>query len=194
MIEPDETTTDIPLLVDDRKDYPNFQMTRLSYFCVECATPSPGWTLVLEQTRVPFLMMGLSGIITGPPERDRFSSPDDIDAIFARIEADERFYVDINDLWIPNSCFRDSEPQRGDVIRIGLKLFEQALAFRGNSISMEVYIGRAHDFADLIEPSPEEAEAFSQWNIRQIERAVELHHTEYEGRTLKWAEDERYPE
>ncbi len=56
---------DIPVSVETLSR-PYFPLVRCNYLYVECDEPRPGWSLGLGAERLPFLMLGLVGIIQTP--------------------------------------------------------------------------------------------------------------------------------
>lgn len=48
----------IPVLIDDIKDYPNFEMTRCTYFTIDSDMPSPDWVLELDNKKINFDIYG----------------------------------------------------------------------------------------------------------------------------------------
>lgn len=191
--EMDESEIGVPVVLDDVKDYPDFAMTRFSYFVVECDEPTPGWTLMLAQARIPFLMLGLSGVVVSPPSgRPRFEGADDFDDLFESIESHDHVYVDLNDVWLPNDCFEPARLQRSNVFRIGRALFATALSYRGSLIETGRFVALARDMRREIEFSPNESEAFRAWSRNQIQAA----HSQYHARSdvLEYEPDPRFPE
>ena len=98
---------DVPVVVDDVKRYGKLKMARCTYFTIECDAPSSNWVLELGKKSIPFLLIGLSGLIVRPIRGGRlFESSDSIDELFDTIESHPSLYVDINDLWLPNKLFQ----------------------------------------------------------------------------------------
>lgn len=126
-------------MVDSIKDQESFRMARCLYFSVECDTPSTGWQLGLESGYIPFLMLGLSGIITKPIKGDSFNNEDDIDSLFETIEKHENLYVDINDIWLPLFVL-DKNAERSDVYRIPFELFSIAYDYTLGRTSIDEYL------------------------------------------------------
>jgi hypothetical protein len=180
---------DIPLIVDDVKHYKGFHMTRLSYFTIESDVPLPEWTLELGDAKIPFLMLGLSGIVVGPIHGDRFTDPDSIDSLFRAVEEDERFYVDLNDIWLPNGCFTNTSPERGQVFRTGLSLFSLALAYRETMEDADRFTGQTMDYCKELEYSEPETRAFEAWHQDQIRDAFENCKNYGEDIKLQWKDD-----
>ena len=95
----------IPVIIDDVKDQPGFQMSRCTYFSLASNVPSTDITL---DTRInsPSLMVGFVSVICRPSNRSLlFDSPRKISGLFERVEKNQGLYVDINDLWLPNFLF-----------------------------------------------------------------------------------------
>jgi hypothetical protein len=109
----------VPVLIDDSKNYPNFEMTRCTYFTIECDEPSPGWVLGLREKKIAFHLISLSGIIFAPSlEKMTFDSQEEIEKTFTTIEDHPSLFIDINDVWLPN--FLISGPRgRGAVLYTG---------------------------------------------------------------------------
>ncbi|MHC4359021.1 MAG: hypothetical protein ACYSTQ_09520 [Planctomycetota bacterium] len=56
----------IPIIIDDIKRYDKFRMSRCTFFSIAYDLPSPDWVLELEDSSIPFFLLGLSGIIWKP--------------------------------------------------------------------------------------------------------------------------------
>ncbi len=56
-------------------------ITRCNYLSVECDIPKPGWTLRVSELNLPFLMLGLTGVIHRPFDGERFDTPAKIEEI-----------------------------------------------------------------------------------------------------------------
>jgi hypothetical protein len=184
----------VPVIVDDVKQHTRFAMTRCTYFSIECDQPSPGWTLSLNRAHIPFYMLGLSGIVLSPPGNNHeFSSAPDIRRLFDDIETNEHLFVDINDLWLPNECFPDSELARGAVYRVGPRLFDLAFQFRHDLLPQHEFEMLAREFSHEVSFSTGETEAFQHWSNEQIMIASEQYHQKT-SLALEWGIDERFPE
>jgi hypothetical protein len=53
---------DIPVLIDDVKQYETFEMTRLSFFLIEVTTAVDDWVAILRERGIPFLLFGPSAV------------------------------------------------------------------------------------------------------------------------------------
>jgi len=165
----------VPILIDDLKKYDTFQMTRCTYFSIECDVPSPGWQLGMENQTIPFLMFGLFGIVFKPFEKSPiFLSPDSIDSLFNTIEENPSLFIDTNDIWLPNKIF-PSSPKRGEVYRVDYDLFKAAYLFREYKMSEDKFLEICRELGKGVRYSPEETESFRGWAERQIEKAKRLY-------------------
>lgn len=171
MIERDiERPIFIPVVIDDVKNFKMFQMTRCTYFCVQCDTPSPNWYLGLRDIRIPFLMTGLSGILFRPGlEEELFDTSEKFETLFEAIEQNEALYVDTNDIWLPNWLFPSHECMRGHVYRIDATLFATALRFRNEDISEQLFLELCKELPDSIRYSPEETNSLRLWSEKEID-------------------------
>jgi hypothetical protein len=95
---------DVPVLVDDRpKRLGDFQMTRCTFFSVVATDAVDDWVARLRAEKVPFLLMGLFAVIHRPDlESARFTSPEQISALFDRIDDMEGLVVENAHIWLPN--------------------------------------------------------------------------------------------
>jgi hypothetical protein len=175
----------VPVVVDDVKRYGKFRMTRCTYFTIECDVPSSNWVLGLEKKSIPFLLIGVSGLIIRPiGGGPLFDSPDSIENLFNTIESHPSLYVDINDFWLPNHLFQEPH-RRGEVYRVGNKLFHVAYLYREERISEGRFLRRCRELRANIRFSKKETRSFGIWSRLQIERARESYPKD-KGLELKW--------
>jgi hypothetical protein len=157
----------VPVLIDSVKDLEGFKMARCMYFSIECDTPSTGWQLELESGDLPFLMLGLSGIITRPVKGHNFKSVEDIETLFESIEMHENLFIDINDIWLPLIVLQDNV-KRSSVYRIPFELFNIAYDYTSGRTSMDEYMKQARghqvSMAKKILGMPE-GKKMQQWRI-----------------------------
>lgn len=168
----------IPVITDDVKMHKIFDITRLTYFSIECDVPSPNWTLILGDQSIPFYLLGLSGIIWKPiGESDIFNSPYLIEQLFNTIEENPSLYVDINDIWLPNFLFSnfDNVHKRGSVYRVKEDLFIRAHNYRENRIPAKQFQSICKELKDGIAFSRDETISFQNWINNQIEKAKKLY-------------------
>ena len=173
----------IPIIIDDVKKLEKFDMSRCTYFSIQCDTPSPNWTLNIQNINISFLMMGLSGIIYSPADNsDRFNHPDKFEKIFDIVESRADLYVDINDIWIPNLFFTIGEQKRGSVYRIPLDVFSVALAFRENTASLDDLVNTCGHYPKGAFFQDDETWAFSMWSKMQIDEAKKIYRSNPQNR------------
>lgn len=166
---------DIPVILDDIKRYIDFRMARCVYFVIECDEPSPGWTLGLNENKIPFFLLNISGIIYKPsPDIGVFESLVLIDNLFDLIESHPSLYVDTNEIWLPNMLLRDN-CKRGDVYRVNQYLFLHALDFKNNKISEDEFDGICHQSLKESDYSRIETESFRLWADKQIYEAKQIY-------------------
>jgi len=179
--ETQDTAAGVPVTVDAVKNNPGFCMTRCTYLTVESSGPTPGWILRLQDADIPFVMLGLSVVITSPPGGAAcFDKPEQLDRLFDAVERKQELYVDTNDIWLPNTLFTGSgnEPQRGNVYRVGFDLFRVACLLRDEINTDREFLDRLAewDVPVKVEASDSETEALMQWNRGQIEINREHYH------------------
>jgi len=176
---------DIPVIIDDVKRYREFEMTRCTYFTIECDLPSPNWVLGLNSKSIPFLLIGLSGIIFKPlGDNVVFESMESIDELFNTIESHSSLYVDTNDIWLPNNLFQDLW-RRGQVYRMDSKLFNQTFLYRQERISEDQFLRSCKELRGRIFYSEKETHSFEGWAKLQIEKAKSLY-PKSKNYELKW--------
>jgi hypothetical protein len=127
--------------------------------------------LDLRGKKIPFHLIGLSGVIFAPSlEKNRFDSQEEIEKTFTTVEDHPSLFTDINDVWLPN--FVLSGPcDRGAMYRIGFKLFLLALQFRENRISGEDFHRFCREYKRMVEFSSKESNAFMKWAEWQLKEA-----------------------
>jgi hypothetical protein len=165
-------TQSIPVLIDDCKDLKNFKMTRCSYFSIESVEPSPDWIIPLQNTKIPFYLVGISGILTKPLKGKIFRVPSSIDKLFSYIDNVPSLFVDTNEVWFPNFLF-PVKPKRGSVYRINSDLFTLAMRFQSQRISLDEFLSSSWQFKGSLLPSEEETMAFKKWELELIDVAKE---------------------
>jgi hypothetical protein len=177
----------VPVIIDDVKRLDGFEMTRCIYFQIECEDTLDEWTLRVGNTETPFLMLGLSGIITQPLSGSGvFGGPQEIEELFAFIENFQRpgwdephMYVEIADVWLPNHILeRDRIVSRGDVYRVRYEFFQSAFAFTVGRLRERAFIRRALDARNEVVFAENETYIFGDWVKREISRSYESRHRE----------------
>lgn len=172
----------VPVIVDSVKKMDEFAMTRCVYFSIECDTPEEGWWLAGFGMEIPFMMMGLSGVIAGPSPQEgpEFLNTRMIDDLFDRIEDVTGLFVDTNDVWIPNRLVRRGEARRGEVYRLRQNLFNVAIRFRRGLMSDDQFQAKTGDMVESVRFSEAETGAFADWSRSHILAAQEDYHANRE--------------
>lgn len=178
----------IPVILDDIKNYEDFDMSRCTYFTIESDVPLPNWVLELGNLRIPFYLLGISGIILQPIGNDNiFKSSDLIDKLFDTIESVPGLYIDTNDIWLPNFLFANLPHKRGSVYRIKEKLFLETYRYRYDKISEKRFYMLCEELSASIDYSHIETNAFKEWEKGKIEEAIRLYPKNRESE-LKWSQ------
>lgn len=184
-----KTARDIPVIVDAVKnlDYP---ITRCVYFTIEAILPEVVGYLSNGDLNIPFLMLGLSGVICQPDVSNTlFEDPNQIDTLFDQIENIEGLIVAVSDIFFPTSLLRidGKEPLRGDVYRVGLELMNMSYLFRSERIEYEEFSSECEKYKEKVKPSTIETKVFRKWSQLQIELSQKNYGSlSKDGRTLKW--------
>lgn len=177
----------VPIIVDDVKIYPNFSMTRCTYFTIESETTAPGWVLTMAGKNIPFFLTGISGVITQPLDDDPlFDSVSQIDDLFDIIEEISTLYIDTNDIWLPNFLF-EPPPRRSEVYRVKSELFAAAHLFRDHKIMEDEFLEICEKQKEAIYLSEKESESFRSWEKNQVNLARDIYPKD-KSLELEWRE------
>ena len=184
------TVTDIPVVFDAIKTLEDFPMIRCNYLSIECDSPGGGWKLSIGDLELPFLMLGLVGIITSPFGAERFNNVGLIEDLFEQIEDKAGLLIDVDDIWLPIILFRniDTVPKIGDVFRIIGDVFALALSFREGRLDLESFLNECEQFERPMVLSEEESLSFQKWHDIQIDNVKE-HYPKNKGLELPWHEE-----
>lgn len=198
---------DIPLLVDDLKrlDPADFEMTRCMFLAVDVAGGVDDWSADLRTRELPFLVFGPAIVLHRPdPRRARFTDLDQVTALIEAVESIDGLLVETGHVWLPNfllqsclgeDCVQDPAACRGEVIRVRVPLFQEALRFQQGAIGAEHFASGCRDLLEsarrdepLLEQSEEESAVFRDWTRLQIDEARENYDRQKEdGRgVLQW--------
>lgn len=150
-----------------------FGMVRCHYICIECDTPDSQWQLGVGGLAMPFLMIGLAGIVQQPLGGPRFDTPDVIERFFAQLEQAPSLSINFEDIWVPSTLLR-APTHVGDVYRVGRDLFQWAYRFREGAVSQQDFETYCIEFQRQIIFSEDETIAFTKWSTEQIFRAQDL--------------------
>ena len=169
-----EASTDIPVIVDAVRTRKDLALVRCNYMSVECDNPQVGWSLGVGGATVPFMMLGMAGIIMGPIGSSRFDSLESIEDIFATVEDEGDLVVDVDDIWLPKFLFEDigEVPRNGDVYRLESEAFVLAYSFKENRLSVAEYLETCQGLERPLSPSLEEQQAFADWHQSLIDGAI----------------------
>jgi hypothetical protein len=180
---------DMPVLIDDVKSMDQFNMTRASYFTIQSAASSENWFLNLDETIIPFYLLGISGIIMQPiGTKPIFDSAESIEELFDLIEEQPNLSVDTDDIWLPNFLFNGPH-ERGHVYRIRIKLFNEAQRFKLDEMPDELFLSLCKEMTEFIHYSEKETNAFKTWEEIQIQGAIEQYPKDSKS-ALEWFEEE----
>jgi hypothetical protein len=171
----------VPVIVDDPKWMGNFNMTRCVYFHIDCEDTLDEWTMDLGSGGIPFRMIGLSGVIVQPFDGSLiFEYPQQVDDLFSMVqkvpaesETDSMMHVELEEIWLPNDLLLMSQGKairRGDVFRIGYRLFRLAFAFTIGRLTQDEFLQQSMD-PNQIQFSEKETTAIAAWVRYEIEMA-----------------------
>lgn len=164
-------------------------LARCVYFTITADEPNSPWVLNTPNASIPFLMLGLQGIIYRPtrPDLEQFVSPDDWNELVTAVEQIDGFSVDFEYFWVPvalldraRAFFPAAEESpnrlavRGEVFRLGQRLFTEAWRAARDGTDFEGYAARVLDAFDGerltagLTYSPEETKSIQAWAIAQV--------------------------
>ena len=184
----------MPIWIDDIKSFSDFKMTRFSYFVAEADKPIDDWMLVLGKTGIPVIIYGLTVAICQPStSKGRFESVDDLEGLFDLIEDKSALSIETPDLWLPNELLESKRsPKRGDVYRIGQRLFTTALRFRTGRTTEKEFREECTEARDKPKYSAKETRVFAKWNTMQIDLAKARYAAKKDqGSYMQYREDDK---
>jgi len=165
---PERSSPNVPVLVETT-GRPFFPMVRCHYLAIEYDDPHPGWTLGIAGIQMPFLMLGLAGVVLQPMGAERFTTYGLIRGLFESVEEGGAL-VNFEDIWLPDFLFPVS-PHVGHVYRVGMKLFYLAFAYRDSRFSREEFEVYCRELQGEISFSEDETRAFGSWTAEEISMA-----------------------
>lgn len=200
---------DIPILIDVIRRLDGFDMTRSLFYTIEATAAVDDWVASLRAREVPFILLGISPVILRPDlETARFTAAEQIDELFNAIEAHKGLLVETDQIWLPTSLFevdkrwdaapeaKDSSARRGAVWRVSLALFQAALQFQRELLSLAGFSEQCRALMDSSVPplahSPEETEVFRSWSAAQIQAAQKNYEQQREDpdrQVLRWRDE-----
>lgn len=183
----------IPVTLDAVREIDGIEMARVTYFVLTSDAPAGVWEIelpplaglhgvgALGTAGVVYSAMGESDEIGYESvESDLFERPDDIAAIFRLEHGESPITVQVEDVWMPVAWFQDVDtwgrragrapsraPERGDVYRVALPLFQDAYRYTAGEIDLERLVSL--ETGDQIFASPVESEAIRAWSQDQID-------------------------
>lgn len=168
-------TTSIPVVVDAVKASEYFPIVRCNYLSVECDSPKAGWIINIGGEELPFMMLGLVGIITRPFIAERFDRIEFIEDLYRRIEDEADLLIDVDDIWLPMFLFNNINitPEIGHVYRIRSDLFILALSFREGRLDSEAFLNECQRLERPLVISEDEIRSFQEWRQLQVRNAIE---------------------
>ncbi len=155
----------VPVLLDSISDNGGEPLARCIYFHIEVEETLDEWGLGPEGASIPFLMVGLAGILLSPsPTEPRFRDVGQLMDLINRIEAHDGRSVETADVWFPARLLPLRRGiHRGDVLRVERKLFLIATRVRAGGWDLvEAFANAPREGA--IEISPEETRVFADWS------------------------------
>ena len=154
---------DVPIVVETlSRSY--FPMHRCSYLYVECDEPRTGWRL----NTMPFLMLGLVGIIQAPFGAPRFEQYQRLTQLFQVLEDEMGMTINFADIWLPDFMFRSRRARVGDVYRLELEMFKNAFLFREARMPRNVFLGQAEKLEEGLHFSELETRVFLAWSQENL--------------------------
>lgn len=180
----------IPIIVDGIVRSDPADLSRCVYLTITADEPGAGWTLTLQTTTIPFLLLGLQGILYQPGvNQQRFNGPNDIDDMIAAVEAitlPSPLNVETGIIWVPTAwldlAFVRSprgenpfkEPHRGDVFRVAAPMFQDLWRHMENRLDLSILLNSysTQQFGEsnvpMLQYSFIETLAFRAWTARHL--------------------------
>lgn len=165
-------TVSVPVMVDDCKDSDEFKMTRVAYYYIEAIEPLQEIPSIYNTISIPVLPLEFSGAILKPPDAEEFfETPEQIEKLFGMVEDTKSFYVDSDNLWIPNELF-ERIPERGGIYRIPYGLFIKLYLLCRNDSVLITEVSRLVEEPGSIKFSGIETDAFEKWGERILHEVI----------------------
>ena len=127
----------------------------------------------MEDLSIPVLPLRSSALIFRPEGGgDRFTSADQIEALFAAVEKRDAYYVDSDSIWIPNDLF-ERPPARAEIFRVPLDIFLD-IYFRSRGGSVPAWEESPYgDRQGSVRFSDVETAAYGQWAARILREVID---------------------
>lgn len=185
------TNLAIPVFIDSVKDSKDFENTRCIYYRVEFDDR----LFKVSQKFLPgnLEVMGTWSILTKPfKKRDRrkfFYSKELITGTLKKIEDDDRYFLEIGNIWIPNFLVlqnkKKEDIKQGDVCRISKELFNLCYGFVAGFIKESEWIENCRKHMNDISFSDKETEAFREWRKEKIDESKTRYHLKPKNKQLQ---------
>ena len=166
----------VPVMVDDRKDVGEFQMTRATYFYVEAVELSPDIPIDHVSLGMPVLPLEFSGVIYKPfGTAEQFETPEQFEELFQVVEQHKALYVDSDNIWIPNDLL-DKAAERGNIYRVSFDLFAQLYPLCRGDATMDADMTQIDGKSGLVTFSRIETQAYEKWTKGIVADAKATYH------------------
>ncbi|GEM_PF-2529742 len=186
----------IPIIIDAVKQSENFNFSRCSFFSIECDELTSPVSEHQDIRSIPFYQSNVASmprVIFKPMDGSPlFDSVKKIDDLFDLVEYDDSFYIDTNDIWIPNTFFNDSSrphPSGEDLFRIPGNVFDAALWARDKIFNQDWLLNTCSAHSKGARYEPLETKAFQDWGEQHIREASDQYH----ANRSKYLADNDYP-
>ena len=128
-----DASDNVPVIIDAARGKGKGALIRCVYLTIEGIGPSPDWSLHMSNTKIPYIMLGFTGIIHRPIKGKIFNSPKRIADLVDAIEEQGEFFVDTNGVWLPRRSFKKM-PRAGDVWRVPFVTFKFGFMYSEGSL------------------------------------------------------------
>jgi hypothetical protein len=161
----------VPVVVET-PSRPYFAMVRCNYLYIECDDPTPGWQIDFGRGAMPFLMLGLVGVIQTPLDALRFTEERHLHELFEWADSQPVLEIHFADLWLPVSLFAPNYMNVGAVYRLDYELFAAAFRFRDGRLPAGEFSELAEKFHGSSRFSEDETRTFDSWSRRTVEEVM----------------------
>jgi hypothetical protein len=161
----------VPVFFDSAEFVEGTEMTRFTYFYVECGEPQATSYLAGDDA-LPILLLDLEGVIvSGLGGKELLDTPEAIRELFDFIEENTPYVVSTSYIWLPQKLLQDGigrQLSRGDVVRLYTPLFLRASQYVRTS--QAIYFDDVPPDIEAVYFSEGETLAFRAWTDMTIER------------------------
>ena len=176
-----------PVTVDALRHRDEILMVRCLYLTVEAEDEAWDVPLALETSDVPFLVLGLSGVLCMPRGDAAGFDREAVEAMIGAVDTHEGLYVQTADFWLPIDVVPDDRgpPTRGTTYLVRPRLLLLALAHHGGELTDEELVERAAEFAEGVRYDGAIDTAFSEWRHHEMESVTRKYHHDRSDLVLK---------